>query len=156
MHVFSDWKKLSKVLFLQLGRSYCENLKNLDTPKNGNTYPNIWTVIFFAYSNASNYWKMHTEWHCRQTTLLLKVYTFCPDLSVQIFRKDGSLMVLHPFQQYFNQIRMMEGSTWKALCNKVLFRFGKKSHLQQDSNPRLHDLKSWVQTPKPCGCVTNI
>ena len=44
------------------------------------------------------------------------------------------------FQQYFSHIEMMEGWTWKALCNEALFRFvKKKSRLQRDSNPRPRD-----------------
>ena len=44
----------------------------------------------------------------------------------QVFWKtDGWVMVLHPFQQYFSHFDMMEGWTWKALCNEALFRFGK-------------------------------
>ena len=37
----------------------------------------------------------------------------------------GDLGVLSPFQQYFNRIGTIEGWTWKALCNEVLFRFWK-------------------------------
>ena len=38
---------------------------------------------------------------------------------------DGWVRVFSPFLQYFSHFKMMEGWTWKALCNQALFRFGK-------------------------------
>ena len=45
--------------------------------------------------------------------------------TVIILNLDGWFRVLHPFQQYFSHIGMMEWWTWKTLCNEMLFRFGK-------------------------------
>ena len=42
-----------------------------------------------------------------------------------LFSMEGWVTVLHPFQQYFSHIRMMEGWTWRALCNETPFRFAK-------------------------------
>ena len=32
----------------------------------------------------------------------------------------NDFVALHPFQQYFSRIRLIEGWTWQALCNKVV------------------------------------
>ena len=45
-------------------------------------------------------------------------------MKVFVIKKTWMSWCLHPFQQYFSHIRMMEGWTWRGLCNEAPFRFG--------------------------------
>ena len=95
------------------------------------------------------------ETHSHLEILQLKVMPFWSRNYLSHITRwmDGWVKVLHPFQQYFNHFEMMEGWTWKAVCNEVPFRFGKNI---ASSGIGTRDLKSGALTAQPRGRFIHI